>query len=175
MDIKFTPMFVLPLWSTKIANFSKKKKEFKKILKEYPEEHQNFNTFLTNQGKTDQQLIENFLKTLNDEFREFSQITKMCFKLTQVWSSTYEKYHYATAHNHGSTGYAGIIYLDFNKKSPPTTYIQPWNNIKDRTSLYTHPVKEGDMVIFPQSVLHYTEPNPISFKKRIISFNLERL
>ena len=55
--------------------------------------------------------------------------------------------------------------------SPRTTYIQPWNNEEDKSVLYTPEVEQGDMMIVPQFLMHYTEPNKVYFKKRIISFD----
>ena len=74
-------------------------------------------------------------------------------------------------HNHSSTGYCGILYLDMKPDSPKTTYIQPWNNQEDQSTLYTPQVKSGDIMIVPQFLMHYTTPNPINFKKRILSFD----
>ena len=55
--------------------------------------------------------------------------------------------------------------------SPKTTYIQPWNNENDKSVLYTPHVTSGDIMIVPQYLWHYTEPNKIKFKKRVISFD----
>ena len=52
-----------------------------------------------------------------------------------------------------------------------TTYIQPWQTEEDTTKLYKPEVVEGDIMIIPQFIYHYTEPNTINFKKRIISFD----
>ena len=49
--------------------------------------------------------------------------------------------------------------------------MQPWNNQEDKSVLYTPQVKPGDMVIVPQFLMHYTEPNKINFKKRVVSFD----
>ena len=62
-------------------------------------------------------------------------------------------------------------YLRMSKDSPKTTFIQPWNNELDQSVLYTPPVETGDILITPQFVTHYTEPNKTNFKKRIISFD----
>ena len=86
---------------------------------------------------------------------------------------TYDKGHYHVPHNHGSKGYAGIIYLQIKKDSPKTTYIQPWNDEKDKSVLYTPEVKEGDIMIVPQFLMHYTTPNTTYIKKRIISFDFK--
>ena len=95
--------------------------------------------------------------------------------VTRAWSVTYDKGHYHVPHNHSSQGYAGIIYLQVNKDSPKTTYIQPWNNEKDQTVLYAPDVKQGDIMIVPQFLTHYTEPNKTYFKKRILSFDFTLL
>ena len=91
--------------------------------------------------------------------------------LKRTWSVTYDKGDYHIAHNHGSLGYAGILYLRMKKGSPGTTYIQPWNNEKDQSVLYEPEVKEGDIMIVPQFLTHFTKPNKLYFKKRIISFD----
>ena len=44
-------------------------------------------------------------------------------------------------------------------------------NQEDKSVLYTPQVKPGDIVIVPQFLMHYTTPNPINFKKRILSFD----
>jgi len=91
----------------------------------------------------------------------------------RAWSVTYDKEHYHVPHNHSSKGYSGIIYLQMKKDSPRTTYIQPWNNEKDESVLYSPEVKQGDIMIVPQFLTHYTEPNKTFFKKRIISFDFK--
>ena len=45
------------------------------------------------------------------------------------------------------------------------------NNQEDRSVLYTPQVKPGDIMIVPQFLMHYSEPNKINFKKRILSFD----
>ena len=57
------------------------------------------------------------------------------------------------------------------KNSPHTTYIQPWNNEKDQSVLYSPPVEVGDIMIVPQFLMHYTTPNKTYIKKRILSFD----
>ena len=154
--INTTLIFSIPLFTIKINNFYKKKKELNKTLKNYPEIKRPPNIFYTNKNHTDLKLRTNFCHILKEE-------------LTLV-----SKGEYTLPHNHGSQGYSGIMYLDFKGSSPLTTYIQPWNSSQDKTSLYPHPVEEGDMVIFPQYLLHFTEPNTDKFKKRVISFDFHK-
>ena len=58
-----------------------------------------------------------------------------------------------------------------NEKLPLTTYIQPWQTEEDTTRLYKPKVVEGDIMIVPQFLHHYSEPNTTNYKKRIVSFD----
>ena len=64
-----------------------------------------------------------------------------------------------------------VFYLQHETRLTKTTYIQPWNNEKDESVLYAPEVEEGDIMIVPQLLTHYTEPNKTYFKKRILSFD----
>ena len=43
------------------------------------------------------------------------------------------------------------------------------------TPQYKPKVVEGDIMIVPQFIMHYTEPNKTYFKKRILSFDFYEL
>ena len=172
--INTTLIFSVPLFTIKINNFYKKKKELNKTLKNYPEIKRPPNIFYTNKNHTDLKLRTNFCHILKEELTLVSKELKTAISVYDVWSVTYNKGEYTLPHNHGSQGYSGIMYLDFKGSSPLTTYIQPWNSSQDKTSLYPHPVEEGGMVIFPQYLLHFTEPNTDKFKKRVISFDFHK-
>jgi len=49
--------------------------------------------------------------------------------------------------------------------------MQPWNSDSDKSILYEPKAEEGDIVIVPQFIVHFTRPNLVPFKKRIISFD----
>ena len=169
MDIKFEiePIFKIEFFKIKCIKFKQKKKAIEKVLKHYPE--MPFDNFYSNRNKAG--FTDNFKKIFGDEFMLINTKYNSKIKLDRAWSVTYNKGDYHVPHNHGSIGYCGILYLDMHKDSPVTTYIQPWNDENDRTKLYKPPVEEGDIVIVPQFLYHYTEPNEIKFKKRIISFD----
>ena len=125
--------------------------------------------FYSNRNKAS--FIPQLQEIFKDEFNLIRIKYNSKINITRAWSVTYDKGHYHVPHNHSSQGYAAIMYLQMKKDSPKTTYIQPWNNEKDKSVLYTPDVKEGDIMIVPQFVTHYTEPNKIYFKKRILSFD----
>tara|TARA_R100000231_G_scaffold2484_1_gene4449 strand:+ start:898 stop:1425 length:528 start_codon:yes stop_codon:yes gene_type:complete len=173
MDIKFeiNPVFKIEFFKIKSVNFKSKKKAIVKLLKKYPET--SFDNFSSNRNTS--QIASDFVKIFKDEFLLIKAKYDNELDVYDAWSVTYKKGDYHVPHNHGSIGYCGILYLDMHKDSPTTTYIQPWNNEKDMTQLCQPPVEEGDIMIVPQFLYHYSEPNKINFKKRILSFDFKQI
>ena len=169
MDIKFEiePIFKIEFFKIKCIKFKEKKLAIEKALESYPETL--FPNFYSNRDKAN--ITKELRQIFKDEFNLISTKFNNKILLQRAWSVTYDKGHYHIPHNHGSQGYAAILYLRMKKDLPKTTYIQPWNNEKDKSVLYTPNVEEGDIMIVPQFLTHYTEPNKTYFKKRIISFD----
>ena len=171
MDIKYEiePVFKIEFFKIQCINFKNKKKKLEKALARYPEMPQA--NFGSNRGKCS--INTEFREIFKDEFSLIRAKFNSKILLQRVWSVVYNKGDYHVPHNHSSTGYCGILYLDMHKKSPATCYLQPWNNDKDRSVIHEPEVEEGDIVIIPQHIVHFTRPNPVSFKKRIISFDFK--
>ena len=163
------PIFKIDFFKIKCVNFKKKKLRIKKILEGYPE--MPFKNFYSNRDKS--QIRHDLIDIFYEEFLLIKTHYQHRPDVYNAWSVTYNKGDYHTVHNHGSTGYCGILYLDMHKDSPATNYIQPWNNDNDKTRIYCPKVEEGDIVIVPQFLYHFTEPNKIKYKKRIISFDFK--
>ena len=171
MDIIFyvEPIFKIDFLKIECSDFKNKKEKIKKVLKKYPEvRQQNFSTSRFKDG-----FCKEFKEIFKDELKIVRRKHDDFIDLYGAWSVTYKKGDYHAPHNHGSRGYCGILYLDMHKDSPPTTYIQPWNDDNDKSRLFRPSVNEGDIVIIPQFLYHYTEPNLLKFKKRIISFDFK--
>jgi len=165
------PVFKIEFFKIKCINFKNKKEHIEKILKQFPETLRI--NFYSNRNKSD--FTWELRQIFQDEFKLIEKKFNNKILLQRAWSVTYDKGHYHAPHNHSSQGYTGIIYLQIKKDSPKTTYIQPWNNEKDQSVLFTPDVEQGDIMIVPQFIMHYTEPNTINFKKRIISFDFHEL
>ena len=165
MDIQ-TP-FKLEFISFKTDDFKDKKKSLLKHLKSYPEKK--YPGFTSNRGNKG--LADIVGQIFEKEFLSLSDYFKTNINLYDAWTATYKKDEYHIPHNHGSKGFCGILYLDMHKKSPVTCYMQPWNSDKDKSVIYQPPAVEGDIVVVPQFITHFTHPNKTSFKKRILSFD----
>ena len=170
-------LFNIPFWKIQTINFEEKKKKLIKILESYPEkEKEGMQEFATNRQTDRPGLIKEFSSIMNEEVMIFSKEIKKDFVVTEIWSISYDKGDNHPAHNHGSIGLTGILYLNLPKDSPVTVYIQPWQNYETDECWYVKlPIVEGDIVIVPSFVFHFSNPNKSNSKKRIISWDMKIL
>lgn len=169
-------LFNIPFYTIPTLNWSEKKKTLIKLFKAYPDKKHGIQSFHTNRQSDRTGLKEAFSNIINEELNMLSQRIKKDIQLIDLWSVTYKQGEYHTPHNHGSTGLTGILYLQFPKDSPPTNYIQPWNDyITDRTIYYPLPVQEGQIVVVPRFISHFSSPTETKKIKQIISWDMNIL
>ena len=171
-------LFNIPFWGIQLNNFEEKKKELVELLESYPEEKEEYEgiegEFATNRSTDRSGLREGFVSIMKQELEDFSKEIKKDFAVGEIWSVSYDTGDSQSAHNHSSLGLTGILYLDLPKDSPKTTYIQPWHDYTiDSVPNVTIPIVEGDIVIVPSFVLHFSKPNKSKNKKRIISWDMK--
>ena len=169
-------LFNIPMWSIPTLNFSKKKKQLEQLVKGFPEKKHGLQTFATNRQSDRTGFVEAFSNICGEELNMLSKKLQKDIQIEDIWSVSYKKGDYHTPHDHGSTGLAGILYLNMPKKAPVTQYIQPWHDwYSDRTIYYPLPVNEGTIVVTPKFVRHFTEPNKDTKIKRVISWDMKIL
>ena len=166
-------LFTIPMWRLPTLNFSKKKKELERLCKGYPERKIGLQSFSTNRQSPRPGMAEAFANILGEELDMLSKKLEKDIQIQDIWSVSYKKGDYHTPHDHGSIGLAGILYLNMPKDAAVTQYIQPWNDwYSDRTIYYPIKVNEGDIVVTPKFVRHFTEPHKSKQIKRIISWDM---
>jgi len=169
-------LFNIPFWQIQIINFEEKKKELVELLESYPEEKKGSQEFATNRQSDRSGLVDQFASIMNQELKAFTKEIKTDLGITEIWSVSYAQGDNHSPHNHSSTGLSGILYLNLPKDSPKTVYIQPWNDIvNDFVQSRMIPITEGDIVIVPSFILHFSKPNKSNNKKRIISWDMKIL
>ena len=169
-------LFNIPFWKMQTINFEERKKELIKLLESYPEEKKGLQEFATNRQSDRSGLVEQFGSIMNQELEDFSKEIKKDFTIHEIWSITYGKGDHHISHNHGSWGLSGILYLDLPTGSPVTSYIQPWNDYEtDAGHFAAPPIVEGDIIIVPSFVLHFSKSSKIKETKRIIAWDMKIL
>jgi len=90
------------------------------------------------------------------------------FIINQIWFQQYTKSSGHGWHTHPNCHYTNVYYLDLPKGCPKTQYIDPMDN----KTVCEFDVEEGDIITFPNILLHRAPPNQSDDVKTIISWNL---
>ena len=169
-------LFKIDYWKIPVSNFEVKKKQIVDLLNGYTETKNDIQFFYTNKQSNRDKLSEKFSNIILKELKQFSDNIKKSIVIKDVWSVSYGLGDYQVPHNHGTKGLSGILYLESVEKLPSTCFIQPWNDIeKDETLIFEMPAKEGDLIIFPSFVNHFSVPNKYKQNKRIVSFDMSMI
>ena len=173
------PMFAVPIVYYPIENWSENKK---KILDALPPEDDSqlepngtglYTDFFIN-GKVKElpSYFDTVLDVIKPYLKDFMDGNPVDF--VEMW---YQKYYNMVEHKthcHGFTGWSSIIYLEFDPKVHQSTrffspFRQPWDC---DVEVFQPKVKEGDMILFPSSVLHEAPVNRTDIRRTIISYNI---
>jgi hypothetical protein len=98
--------------------------------------------------------IENFYMELG--YRSFS--------VDSIWFQEYETGSSHSWHTHPSATFSNIYYLNYPQDSPPTQFLVKGKKIDAE-------VQEGDLILFPGSVIHRSPENTSSQKRLVVVFN----
>tara|TARA_B100000035_G_scaffold314060_1_gene329298 strand:+ start:1917 stop:2471 length:555 start_codon:yes stop_codon:yes gene_type:complete len=94
--------------------------------------------------------------------------------LRNIWAQRARKGDYHCTHNHGSSGWSAVFYVNFDPKEHTSTgFFSPFTDPATGDVLTYYPeVNEGDIVIFPAQTLHSANPSTSDIERVIISFNM---
>ena len=173
------PMFTVPIVYYPIENWSENKK---KILAALPPEDDSqlepsgsglYTDFFIN-GKVKElpSYFDTVLDVIKPYLKSFMDGNPVDF--VEMW---YQKYYNNVVHKthcHGFTGWSSIIYVEFDPKVHESTrffspFRQPWDC---DVEVFQPKVKEGDMILFPSSLLHEAPVNRTDTRRTIISYNI---
>ena len=172
-------MFTVPIVHYPIENWSENKK---KILDALPPEDESqlepngsglYTDFFIN-GKVKE--LPSYFHTVVDVIKPYlkSFMDGNPVEFVEMW---YQKYYNMVEHKthcHGFTGWSSIIYAEFDPKVHESTrffspFRQPWDC---DVEVFQPEVKEGDMILFPSSLLHEAPVNRTDTRRTIISYNI---
>jgi hypothetical protein len=156
-----------------IENWNIKKNKFEKDIKNLKFVE---NQFITSRNvKQKINLNEIFKNNFKKEINLLEKTINNKLNLKNVWVVHYEQYQEHIIHNHGNSGLGGVIYLNYDSNiHEPTRYLMPLNDLINENSLiYNEQVKEGDILIMPSFIHHYSPFNRSEKVRSIIGFDLE--
>ena len=166
-------MFQIPLLHVEVSKWAEKKKKlidlFNSLNVGYDQTvWTNYHTDLTPLNETIQDILKEDIDKFNDSFQCSSIIG-------DSWFEKALKSDFHLPHNHGPFGFSAVCYVKYdNKVHTPTEFVGPFSNFIDGCTLTHIPqVKEGSLIFFPASILHFTRPNTSNKERIVLSFNLK--
>ena len=89
-------------------------------------------------------------------------------RIHRLWYQQYQTNDLHGWHVHGGCQFTGVYYLHQPEDAPKTMIIDPLTQ-----GVQTLDIKEGDILIFPSSVVHTSQRNKSDKIKTILSFNFD--
>lgn len=172
------PLFMVPLFSYEVKEWDRKKQSLLSKVNRNGLNYYGVADFQTDRHTEKNKYALDFEQIFSDELAEFKIDARLNhFKIKDIWTLKYSKPNEShSPHNHASTGYSGILYLEHDPEvHPTTTFIGPWNNpVTDKTQLSPLPnPKEGVIYIFPSAILHYVDAMKTNKPRMITSWDME--
>ena len=171
-------LFYVPLFHYEVNEWDRKKKSLLSRINRNKFDYYDLNDFQTDRHSEKNKYALDFESIFSEELDEFKKDAQLQYlKVTDIWTLKYtKKNENHCPHNHRSTGYTGILYLEYDPKvHEPTKFIGPWNNpVDDRTQLTQIPEpKTGVIYIWPSAVLHYADSMKTNKLRMITSWDME--
>ena len=173
------PMFVVPIVYYPIENWSENKK---KMLDALPPEDDSqlepngsglyTDFFISSKVQEMPSYFNTVLDVIKPYLKSFMDGNPVEF--VEMWYQKYYNMVEHKAHTHGFTGWSSIIYVEFDPEVHESTkffspFRQPWDC---DVETFQPNIKEGDMILFPSSLLHEAPLNRSDKRRTIISYNI---
>ena len=118
--------------------------------------------------------VEEITDIMSDELSWFAKDLNCTPHIVETWYERALPYMYHPTHNHGHGGWSAVVFIEYNKKwHTPTQFIAPFDHfITGEPLIYSPDVSEGDIILFPSFIHHYTHPHTSEERRTVLSFNV---
>ena len=179
-------MFSIPIVKYRCTNWKQKKKDFISLLNEQTltmgeesvySDYGDYDTLTAEHqmGLYDTPTYLNRVRELlKDEMSWFANDLRADPVIVRAWfeRALYKNHH--PPHTHGHGGWSAVVFIEYNDKwHTPTQFIAPFDHfITGEPLIYSPDVSEGDIILFPSFIHHYTHPHQSQERRTVLSFNL---
>ena len=179
-------MFNIPVVKYRCHNWSHKRQAFLDLLNEQTltmgEEsvYSDYGDYKTLTAEHSMGLYDtpDYLNTVRELLKEemtwFANDLKADPQIVRAWfeRALYKCHH--PVHTHGHGGWSAVLFIEYDPTvHTPTVFIAPFNHFVTGMQLtYMPEVEEGDLILFPSFLLHYTQLNESHVQRTVASFNM---
>lgn len=168
---QYNPFWV-PFWQIKVNDWPNKKQKLLDLV-DWDDPECNTETHFTDYHSKSNYL-DSFIDLFLSDLKLFSENFNQGVRIKEVWAQRYTGSHFMWPHTHGPVGFSAILYAEFNSEvHNATTFYAPFESFSDGEILEHRPVvEEGEIIIFPSSILHFVEPSNNKEQRTIFSWNM---
>ena len=179
-------MFSIPVIKYRCHNWKQKKQDFLALLNEQTltmgEEsvYSDYGDYKTLTAEHSMGLydtpdyLNRVRELLKEEMTWFANDLKADPQIVRAWfeRALYKCHH--PVHTHGHGGWSAVLFIEYDPTvHTPTVFIAPFNHFVTGMQLtYMPEVEEGDLILFPSFLLHYTQLNESHVQRTVASFNM---
>jgi len=173
-------LFLVPIFRYEVTEWERKKKALLSRINRNKFDYYGLNDFQTDRHSEKNRYALDFENIFSEELEQFKKESDLKYlRVTDIWTLKYTKRsENHCPHNHKSTGYTGLLYLEYDDKvHEPTKFIGPWNDpVTDKTQLsqIKNP-KPGVIYIWPSALVHYADGMKTNKLRMVTSWDMEVL
>ena len=173
-------LFLVPMFHYEVTEWDRKKKALLSRINRNKFDYYDLNDFQTDRHSEKNRYALDFENIFSEELEQFKEEADLKYlRVTDIWTLKYTKRsENHCPHNHKSTGYTGLLYLEYDDKvHEPTKFIGPWNDpVTDKTQLsqIKNP-KPGVIYIWPSALVHYADGMKTNKLRMVTSWDMEVL
>ena len=94
--------------------------------------------------------------------------------VTSAWVEQAQTFHQHLPHDHGVENFSCVLFAGYdNKVHDSTCLVSPYRSADGMIYQYNPHVNEGDILVIPGNLLHYTTQNRSTKPRTVIVFNLQ--
>lgn len=171
-------LFHVPIYRYEVNEWDRKKKDLLSKLDPKTFSYYNLNSFQSDRRVQKNSYNIDIQNIFDEELSQFKHECKLEYlHVKDSWTLKYNKQGESHCpHNHGSTGFSAILYLEFDPEvHEPVKFVGPWNNpVRDTTQLATisNP-REGEIYIWPSVLIHYVDAMKTNKTRMVTSWDME--
>ena len=178
MNYTTYPLFKIDIYKFKINEWKSVKDDILSLIPFDDEKYKkNSNIDFTDfTGEEEKAYQKKFFSMITPYLSDFRTNSEYKFKgIVDIWCQRYYKNNYHPPHDHGPRGYSAVFYAKLDEKVHSSTlFFSPFRHVSGAGGIDgSIMVSEGDLIIFPSSLLHMAPPHHSDKERIIISFNLE--
>jgi hypothetical protein len=171
--------FPLPFFHVTVEDWPRKKAALEKLV-DWKDPSCYFNDHFTDYHKNlanDEpygrpKYLTDFIDILKPELMGIAELLKCNINIKSLWAQRYLRNNHMRPHTHGVADFSAVLYHEFANDHQATEFWAPYKNpLTTFDYVHTPEVEEGDLVIFPSTIIHYAVPNDSDQQRTIFSFN----